>query len=229
MPSRSTGKNKTKVHAASREQASEATTTRPQWPPLRPLIPTSDLNLENILDDQIFVIRNLFTAALCRAYVAFLATLPLVTTPGRPKKGEALRVNDRFQIDDPAFAQQLWAGTGLKDLMVQSGEDWGDDESNSLKLPTEPPTLARTTWTLLIYLTGSSTGCVGGETVFHPAFGAASNFVPLSAEAAKPIIIELETGMALLHKHGKDCLLHEGREVTDGEKWVVRSDLCVRR
>jgi hypothetical protein len=35
--------------------------------------------------------------------------------------------------------------------------------------------------------------------------------------------------MALLHRHGKDCLLHEGREVTAGEKWIIRSDLCVRR
>ncbi|KAL8653503.1 MAG: hypothetical protein Q9210_002051 [Variospora velana] len=43
-----------------------------------------------------------------------------------------------------------------------------DDESNTLSLPTSPPTPARTTWTLLIYLTGPSTGCVGGETVFYP-------------------------------------------------------------
>lgn len=35
--------------------------------------------------------------------------------------------------------------------------------------------------------------------------------------------------MALLHKHGQDCLLHEGREVREGEKWIIRSDLCVRR
>jgi len=24
-------------------------------------------------------------------------------------------------------------------------------------------------------------------------------------------------------------MLHEGREVLEGEKWVIRSDLCVRR
>lgn len=44
-----------------------------------------------------------------------------------------------------------------------------------------------------------------------------------------PIIVELDAGMALLHRHGQDCLLHEGREVTAGEKWVIRSDLCVKR
>jgi len=28
---------------------------------------------------------------------------------------------------------------------------------------------------------------------------------------------------------GRDCMLHEGKEVTMGEKWVIRSDLCVKR
>ena len=35
--------------------------------------------------------------------------------------------------------------------------------------------------------------------------------------------------MLLLHKHGNDCMLHEGREVTAGEKWIIRTDLCVGR
>ena len=46
---------------------------------------------------------------------------------------------------------------------------------------------------------------------------------------AEPIAVEPEVGMALLHKHGQDCLLHEGRKVVGGEKWVIRSDLCVKR
>ena len=65
--------------------------------------------------------------------------------------------------------------------------------------------------------------------------------------------MSLETGMLLLHKHGHDCMLvspplsapfhqaysklnivcvaaqHEGREVKAGEKWVIRTDLCVKR
>lgn len=44
-----------------------------------------------------------------------------------------------------------------------------------------------------------------------------------------PVVAELDVGMALLHKHGQDCLLHEGREVLEGEKWVIRSDLCVKK
>lgn len=47
--------------------------------------------------------------------------------------------------------------------------------------------------------------------------------------APPPVVAEVDVGMALLHKHGNDCLLHEGREVREGEKWVIRSDLCVKR
>lgn len=45
----------------------------------------------------------------------------------------------------------------------------------------------------------------------------------------EPFVVGLEVGLALLHKHGADCMLHEGREVLQGEKWVIRSDLVVKR
>ena len=89
----------------------------PNWPPFKPLLPTSDLSLTSLVDSQIVLIKNFWTGKLCKDYVAFLRTLPLVTTPGKPKKGEALRVNDRFQITDEAFANRLWLETGLKDLV----------------------------------------------------------------------------------------------------------------
>lgn len=70
-----------------------------------------------------------------------------------------------------------------------------DDDSNYLTLDSEP---VRTTWTLLLYLTSSADGCVGGETVFYPHD---------RKSAAEEIVVSLETGMLLLHKHGHDCLL----------------------
>lgn len=78
-----------------------------------------------------------------------------------------------------------------------------DDESNVLTLNTKPdPTPAKTTWTLLLYLTSPSTGCQGGETVFYP------DDLPGKANLLhKEIVISLETGMVLLHKHGNDCML----------------------
>lgn len=97
----------------------------PKWPPLKPLVPTSDLVLETILENQIVVIRNFFTSSLCKNYVSFLSSLPLVTTPGQPKRGDAVRVNDRFQVDDSSFAESLWKSAGLEDLVTRSDEDNG--------------------------------------------------------------------------------------------------------
>ncbi|KFY51118.1 hypothetical protein V496_08919 [Pseudogymnoascus sp. VKM F-4515 (FW-2607)] len=234
----------------------------PNWPPFKPLLPASDLYLEPIVDSQIIVARNFWTSTLCKDYVSFLRSLPLVTTPGKPKKGDAVRVNDRFQITDPAFANRLWLETGLRELVNGSADEeedefmsaderkrlWGGevvglnpsiriyrytpgqffdqhyDESNLINLPTTPTTPAKTTWTLLLYLTSPATGCEGGQTVFYP------DDLPFkNSPIQKEVVVELETGMLLLHKHGNECMLHEGREVTAGEKWVIRTDLCVRR
>lgn len=101
--------------------------------------------------------------------------------------------------------------------------DREDDATNLLTHPGPPSTPAKTTWTLLLYLTSPVEGCLGGETVFYP------EPTKKKGPAPEPVITHLVTGNALLHKQGKDCMLHEGREVTQGEKWVIRSDLCVKR
>jgi hypothetical protein len=102
--------------------AISAPPTAPNWPPFRPLIAPSDLSLETLLPSQIVLIRNFWTGKLCKDYVSFLKTLPLVTTPGKPKKGDAVRVNDRFQINDEGFAKRLWEETELKGLILGDGE-----------------------------------------------------------------------------------------------------------
>lgn len=98
-----------------------------------------------------------------------------------------------------------------------------DDDSNALSLGS-PPVPCKTTWTLLIYLTGPNDGVVGGETVFYTE--------ATRTKKSEEIVVEPEKGLALLHRHGADCMLHEGRLVTDDGgvgKWVLRSDLVVRR
>ncbi|KAJ4386739.1 hypothetical protein N0V93_009637 [Gnomoniopsis smithogilvyi] len=219
----------------------------PAWPIFKPLLPVMDLQPQSMLDSRVVLIRNFWPKSLCRDYVSFLRTLSLTTTPGKPKRGDAVRVNDRFQVQDQAFANRLWLQTGLRDVLM--GEDWkglwgGDvvglspniriyryspsqffdahyDDSNTLTVESDQgPVLTKTTWTLLLYLTSASDGCRGGETVFFP------NDRQLAKEE---VAVPPETGMVLLHKHGDDCMLHEGREVTAGEKWIIRSDLCVRK
>lgn len=95
----------------------------PNWPAFKPLLSVSDLALSTVVESQIVVVRNFWTSTLCKDYVAFLKGLPLVTTPGIPRKGDAVRVNDRFQINDEAFANRLWLDTGLRELVCGSEED----------------------------------------------------------------------------------------------------------
>ncbi|KAK8074915.1 hypothetical protein PG997_009578 [Apiospora hydei] len=224
----------------------------PKWPAFKPALPVTSLSLEEAhpaYRDKILLVRNFFPKSLCRDYVTYLRGLPFTTTPGRPKRGEAVRVNDRYQIDDLEFAQRLWRETGLKELLLDdsvrstwNGEvvglnpniriyrysqgqffDAHYDDYNLVTLPATDDSKnvsTKTTWTLLIYLTSAAEGCRGGETVFYPKDR------KVESEA---ISVSLETGMLLLHKHGDDCLLHEGREVLEGEKWVIRTDLCVKR
>lgn len=73
-----------------------------------------------------------------------------------------------------------------------------------------------TDWTLLIYLNGD---IEGGETVFYKTV--------TKKRVSDPIIVKPETGLALLHRHGKNCMFHEALEVKKGAKWVLRSDVLV--
>lgn len=118
--------------------------------------------------------------------------------------------------------------TGQPGLGIRSfTHNLADDDSNNVVIPGDPPIPARTTWTLLLYLTSPATGCIGGQTVFYPDPPKKSKVK--NAAPPEPFVAELEVGMALLHRHGAECMLHEGREVLEGEKWVIRSDLCVKR
>lgn len=90
----------------------------PNWPKLQPLVPTQDLWMEAVLQDQIILVRNLFTSSLCKKYVSFLSTLPLITTPAQAKEGHAVRINDRFEVQDVGFSQRLWRATGLADVVT---------------------------------------------------------------------------------------------------------------
>ncbi|KAI5922307.1 hypothetical protein F4810DRAFT_711671 [Camillea tinctor] len=174
----------------------------PPWPPFRPNLPI--IRLEFIapvpgFHDQITLLRNFWPKSLCRDYVTFLKGLPLTTTPGRPKRGEATRVNDRYQVSDPHFARRLWLETGLREAVLDESLNhlWGGevvglnpniriyrysknqffdchyDDANLVTLPpgTKSSTegiQAKTTWTLLLYLTSSAEGLTGGETIFYP-------------------------------------------------------------
>jgi hypothetical protein len=117
LAARSSGAS-TDASAAAAAAAAAAATSIPNWPPLQPLVPTKDLCMETVLHDQIIVIRNLFTSSLCKNYVSFLSSLPLNTTPAKAKEGNAVRINDRFEVHDIGFAERLWSITGLAQVVT---------------------------------------------------------------------------------------------------------------
>jgi hypothetical protein len=121
------GKKGTAKNAKAGQPAPPPTSTAqakvpaPNWPMFKPKLPVTHLTLEDAtsdLADKVVLINNFWPKSLCRDYVSFLKSLPLVTTPARPKRGEAVRVNDRFQVNDPTFSRRLWLDTGLKDAIL---------------------------------------------------------------------------------------------------------------
>lgn len=129
------GKAAKKFGNPSSPSTREKEQTAPDWPPIHSLVPASDLSFDTLLPDQILTIPNFWTSSLCKSYTSFLATLPLITTPGQPKRGEATRVNDRYSVDDARFAENLWSGTALKNLITQpviSGETLDEKAKQAL-------------------------------------------------------------------------------------------------
>ncbi|KAL1915669.1 uncharacterized protein VTP21DRAFT_6428 [Calcarisporiella thermophila] len=211
--------------------------SNPPWPALGLYPPPSSrsLTLHTLLPHQILTI-DLLTSKECHSLISHaLSTFPLTpANPGLvPKKGEAFRDNDRVSLVDPEFAEQLWRNTGLAGVCeTQSNEVWDAKSRRPVGLNSniriyryrpgqrfgahyddstkDPCSGIQTEWTLLIYL---SSVARGGETVFYLEKGRGE------------VVAEPRAGMALLHRHGRHCLLHEAKEVVEGEKWILRSDL----
>ena len=118
MPPKS---KKTKASASNNQPTTQDESKRdvPNWPPLSPLTPPLNHDFSVLLENQILTLARFWTPTLCKNYTAFLRTLPLTTTPGKPKRGDAVRVNDRFQVQDATFAERLWAETGLRELVTR--------------------------------------------------------------------------------------------------------------
>lgn len=57
--------------------------------------------------------------------------------------------------------------------------------------------------------------CTGGDTVFYKRHHDTDALLEVSPQM----------GMLLLHGHGSKCLTHEGREVTSGVKYLLRTDV----
>eukprot|EP00899_Mesostigma_viride_P018151 jgi/Mesvir1/26337/Mv22514-RA.1 len=134
----------------------------------------------------------------------------------------------------------------------QPGQRFGRHIDESVDVMTSDGMRAHTTYTLLIYLNGEGSAggkgqanaapppgqgkkgdkakkvdlardeascrapLVGGETVFYDGRG------------RKVLSVAPLTGLALFHIHGDRCMLHEALEVTQGTKYILRSDVVMK-
>lgn len=191
------------------------------------------LQVNELEPDQIYVIPKFLNAKECDQLVSYFETHlpPIASAGGKPKRGYAFRNNDRQSIQDPSVADTLWKGmqqvvqespisqakipkglnSNIRIYRYRKGHSFGAHYDESVQ---DETTGLWTDWTLLVYL---NEDMKGGETVFYKNDNRKSD----------PIVVQPKKGMALLHRHGTHCLLHEAMEVIDGSKWVLRSDVLV--
>ena len=184
-------------------------------------------------DDKVILIGKFFDKMVCDYLIRAVVNSNVMESFSQPGTREyAARFNDRFSIVDRRLAEVLWGR--LRDCLLQDsfvseelrfsrakglntqfrvyryekGHHFGKHYDESVNVPD----MGTTEWTLLIYLSGDA-DLIGGDTIFYSAY----DNVPTSVHPSK--------GLALLHKHGDDCLLHEAQLVEKGIKWVLRSDV----
>jgi len=218
--------------------ANSATASQKVPPQFPPISPKCRLQSHALLEDQIILVDGLMTPEECKRYVHFIDSQSLELTPPK-KKGEAERVNYRMSVTSTDMAEQLYSlfsphlspfpypkrdgeearpvhsfNSNIRMYKYTPGQHFGCHYDDSVR---DPQTGAKSEWTLLVYLTGVEDGVKGGETIFYTG--------QKGKRGTEVITAPLTRGTALLHRHGHECLLHEGSPVISGNKYILRSDL----
>ncbi|EJD35902.1 hypothetical protein AURDEDRAFT_154766 [Auricularia subglabra TFB-10046 SS5] len=223
-----------KAKTASASAPTPSAAAAPIFPGLSVPVP---LELQRLDQPGLALVPDFFSARECTALIA-LFSQPGLQPPRPPAKDEAARTNWRWSGQDPAFADVLWKrfgslldslegakgtrakgmNSGIRVYRYAQGQSFGRHYDDSIFCRG-----LRSEWTLLVYLTGEEDGVQGGETVFYPEARV------MSKKGAGATLgearIALRRGLALLHRHGRECALHEGAPVLKGTKWVLRSDV----
>lgn len=164
-------------------------------------------------------VEEFLDAETCSTLVARAKSIGFSSAPITTHEGPAvrpdIRSNDRVMIDDPGLAAHLWAAIRPMIPSTHSGREAAGLNERFRFYRYQPG--QRFSWhadgvfkrasgeqsflTFMVYL---NQGFEGGDTKFE--------FMRVKAHI----------GMALWFPHG---LIHEGAEVTAGEKFVLRSDV----
>ncbi|CAE6220384.1 unnamed protein product [Arabidopsis arenosa] len=171
-----------------------------KWPKIKL---KSKLNVSYLKNHDLFTVENCLTSDESKAFVKIAESLGFTHQGSRgPAYGEAYRDNHRISVNDPVLADSIWQ-SGLSNLFTD------------IKIRRKVAVGLNPNIRFYRYGAGQHIAepLVGGETVFY---GSRNSIV---AEVA-PV-----EGMALFHIHGDKCMLHEGRNVSKGVKYVFRSDV----
>ena len=189
-----------------------------------------------ILDPQAmaFLIHDFLMPQECQAYIAIGESLgftpaPLTTARG-PVMAPDIRNNTRVMVDDPTMAKSIW--NRAQPFVPPTALDWEDVACHCVGLNERfrffrydpQQKFARhydgafrrnsNEGSLLSFMVYLNEGFQGGETRFYDD----SNKLRF---AVRP-----RQGTALIFQHNQ---LHEGATVTEGRKYVLRTDVMYRR
>lgn len=187
------------------------------------------MEVEAIRGNSLFMLHGFLTPEECQAFIARseqsgYEEAPVNTVLGAMRRSD-VRNNDRLIFDDPALAAD-WYQRALPHLPARLGQ-WAVlglnerfrfyryDAGQSFKRHYDASFVRRmneqSLLTLMVYL---NDGYTGGETAFyHP------NDQPMAT-------VQPREGAALIFDHQQ---VHEGAAVTEGRKYVLRTDVMYRR
>lgn len=183
------------------------------------------------ITEQVFTVAQLLTPGQCEEYIELSESLgyedaPINTAFG-PQRRPDVRNNRRAMLDDLSRAAELWSrirvyaplrrgdwtAVGVNERLRFYRYDVGQQFEWHRDGYFERDNGERSVLTFMVYLNENFTG---GETSIEGLAGAG---VPDGKVVPK-------TGLALVFAHP---LLHKGEPVTEGRKYVLRSDVMYRR
>lgn len=185
------------------------------------------------LAEHLFVVADLFSAEECRQLIERGEGLGFVPAAVKTHTGLKLlpevRNNERVEFVDDALAETLrercfpfvpaLLDGGVPDSCDPTFRYYRYDVGQSFKIHKDGTVVrspfVRSRLTGLVYL---NDGFDGGETVFHIRD-------PLTGEMREVVRVVPRTGLGLFFLHE---WRHEGRSLTSGRKYVLRSDIFYR-
>lgn len=180
------------------------------------------MHRKDLIEDYAFLVYGLLAPEECRAQITASEAVGYddapVTTLSGPQMLPHIRNNTRVMVDNSELASMiytrlqgfaplkpLWQPIGLNERLRYYRYDPGEAFALHRDGAFIRSASERSFYTVLMYL---NEGFEGGETVVENT------------------IVHPQTGMALVFLHP---LLHEGRPLLQGRKYVLRSDLMYQR